>query len=786
MEVYINAAAQRFAHLLQRFAKIGFRGARIGLRTRSDIKSNLIELTQWARYRPISKHIYIVYGDTQEKIVSDCEFIANEAAGLGIAQHVIIEPMNEPDIEIDSKAWVDDPEGLGVATAAAWAKVGHTGVTVISPGVSNITSNGIEYARRMLSRMPGHIPFAFHRYVDDDLMVPVGGYDTRDDEMARVMEVAGGRELYVTETGQTETHYRTRPFPRCWQQERYMLSEDEVARQTVADMLYWSNTGKVKAVTYYQLNDGNDEGNPGHRQGWRHYQEAWDGQWKVVAQVTPEEIRKVDTEQFPETQAVRKPTVVMDRLFEPEPPPRSSFPCSISLFYGLSLGIDRDRFKATIDGLAGKVQEARLSMSTYTWGNPVGEPEVIPFKAGNHHNGYDNVVSQTFLDEMEVRLDYMVSKGVRPQLTLFWGGFQDMFVKNKGTKELHENAIRAFERAVMERGKNHPAVKYEWMNEMDHGHHLGFYGYSRRVECLRRHVPICKEVHPDALFGNSDGGHAPREWLNDHKAAYVREDGTLVNSKNEPYLDSNGNPLKAQHNKDQSYYDYRDVQELDMWHVHFPRDRVDVERIPRWCRGLWHLNGESFIFRAAGHSGKGFGQNDENIFLQTEAEYNEYPYNNSTRDWRMVGLSAYVALAAKSATTFHTHAGMFCRPEAGTQPIIDRVATAYQQRLTTFPLGGMASHNTGWQGAPVASYTGPFKAFCLSSGDDRREIIVTVLNPRQGELVFNLGHRAYVVKAYEITGEALATQEIGPGDGIRYRLPRVEYEHGCIVHLKAK
>jgi hypothetical protein len=104
-------------------------------------------------------------------------------------------------------------------------------------------------------------------------------------------------------------------------------------------------------------------------------------------------------------------------------------PLGISLFYGLSLGISRDRFQTVIDELASaEIRQCRLNMSTFTWDNDVGVPEVIPFKPGILHNGFSNEVSETFLDEMEWRLDHAVSKGVRPQVTLLWVGFMPIFL----------------------------------------------------------------------------------------------------------------------------------------------------------------------------------------------------------------------------------------------------------------------------------------------------------------------------------------------------------------------
>ncbi len=424
-------------------------------------------------------------------------------------------------------------------------------------------------------------------------------------------------------------------------------------------------------------------------------------------------------------------------------------PLGISLFYGLSLGISRDRFQTVIDELASaQIRQCRLNMSTFTWDNDAGVPEVIPFTSGNLYNGFSNEVSEAFLDEMEWRLDHAVSKGVRPQLTLLWGGFQPMFVENKGLKRLRENALGKYLRAVCERLRNHPAVTVELMNEIDHGHHLGFLTLDERKEFLKKWVSECKEIIPDALFSVSDGGHAPRGG-----------------------------------GESDSYFDYHDVKEIDYWNVHFPRDEVLSEGIPRWCRGIWHLNGEWHQFQAK-HGGRGgYGRNDENMFLQTEADRLEWPYRNSTRDWRMYGLHIFVAATAKAATTIHNQSGFFCRPGLGSEPIMS-VARSYATVMKDFSYESLASFNSTWNDSPIEAFDGPFKAFALTGGPNRRDMLLTVLNPREGTLTLDLG-RKYEARVYEITGEERKHERLPAGRTV-FRLPPTEWPHGCVVRLTAE
>ena len=743
MQFFLNAAARgEFGGFMDRFASMGFRGARFDVFDEAEFRANIAELARWVRKRPASKHIYLLHGDTAEEILQAADMVGYTARDLGIAEHVIIEPYNEPDL---SEAWGENPVGLGAVVAEIWRRLKDTGVELVSPGVSNVSAEALEYAKTMLEEIPLDVAFAFHRYVGSDLTEPHHDYESRGDEIGALNTIAGERRIYCTETGQTEVHQRRKPFPLCLSKEKYLLSEDEIARQIALDAQVWAESGDIEGVVYYQMNDGPDD-IPLHKFGWRHHDEPPGGPWKAVAQVMPPIIKELDPEGNPPIKSVTKPQIIDARIHEPETG-RDMLPISISLFYGLSLGIDRARFTATIDGLKGKVQEARLSMSTYGWGNDAGEPEVDPFLEGT------NKINPVFLDEMEWRIDYMTNAGIRPQVTLFWGGFKEKFVRSTVNKLLKDRAIEDFERAAMRRLRDHPACTVEWMNEIDHGHHMAFMGHAGRVEVLRRHIPFCKEEHPDALIGVSDGGHQP-----------VDEDGNLVNGEGG------------------TYFAYHSIPELDFWNVHFPRDKVEVERIPRWCRGLWHLSGEFFEFRQE-HPGKGYGRNDENIFLQTPEQHQQWPYNNSTRDWRMYLLQMYVALTAKAPTTIHSMAGFFCWPEAGTEPVVDIGARAFTKLLEGVPLNNLESYNSEWTGSPVRGYAGPFKAFSLVSGDDRASIIITVLNPREGTLTLDLRDKRYTLEAFEITGERIEEASIGPGERVTYTLPPTNWEHGCILKL---
>lgn len=462
-------------------------------------------------------------------------------------------------------------------------------------------------------------------------------------------------------------------------------------------------------------------------------------------------------------------------------------PLSISFFYALSTGIPRGRFVETVDNLAGKVQEARLSMSTFTWGNPVGEPEVVPFKTGTLHEGHSNRLDPNFLREMIWRVDYMLASGIRPQITVFWGGFQPLF---KDGDDVRDSAMKKFLTDLITPFKGYP-VKWEIMNEADHGHHLNFVGISRRRQIIRDMIRHAKGIDPDSHWGVSDGGHPPHEFLDERKTAWIvesKEHGghvlTVPHKPKEILFDANGEPKRPTKNKGAHYFDYHAIAELDDWKVHFPRDMVEVGGIPRWCRGLWHLNGESFEFQKH-HPGKGYGQNDENVFHQMPDDVREWhrPSSHDPTDWRMVGLMAYVSATARSCTTYHTHKGFFCRPGAGSDPVIDKVAPAFAGALEGFQHQGQVSFNTGWTGSPVTEYSGAYKCHILRSGDGR-DMLIVVLNPNQGSLALKVD-KAYTAEIREITGEIVRITDIPSGTS-RLSLPAMSWDHAAIIRLRAK
>lgn len=450
---------------------------------------------------------------------------------------------------------------------------------------------------------------------------------------------------------------------------------------------------------------------------------------------------------------------VLDNVLHDTGTARKEFELGISLFYAMSR--TREEYVSVLDELklAG-IRQVRLAGSTFTWDNPVGRENVIPFRPGttyvhkegvDKNKGVDPAADPAHLAELSWRLEMLVERGMRAQYTIFWGGMQPLFTTGpngkpghppgEGGRDIIWERVQTYLEDIARFFAKHPEHTLEIINECDHGHHLGKIGQSGRNEFLRRCANIIRLYHPQAVITASDGGRTP---------------------------EFEGDP----------YFRYNDVKELDYWNVHYPRDEVSVEGIPRWCRGSWHLYQDRDPFRKA-HGGRGgYGRSDENIFLTTQAEFEKWGYRGGTRDWQMYGTMLWVTTMAGAGLTLHTFKGFFCEPGL-TNDDIFRVVRGWNTITEDFDWHTAQSFNAGWVKSPVKGYDGAFKAFSLVSGGGK-SILVTVLNPKPGVLYFNLD-RERVATVYEIDGEPRGQWTIGPGAELW--LPEPKYQHALIVRL---
>lgn len=443
-----------------------------------------------------------------------------------------------------------------------------------------------------------------------------------------------------------------------------------------------------------------------------------------------------------------------------------------SLFYAMSPDVSRANYLLVIDFLQSVgIRMARFAQ-TFTWDNPPKMANIIPFRNGNaytHNEGVDKGKSVDWrpsdqhFSELEWRLDQAAQRGIHVQYTIFWGGMQPLFTRGADGKPGHPpgegghtvmwDRVEEYVRYIGRFFKQHKTHAIEIINEADHGHHLAKQGFEGRVKFLERCSKWILAEHPAAVITASDGGHAPRI------------DGRSSNPAPE------GSP----------YFDYNAVKNLSYWNVHFPRDTVTVQGFPRWARGSWHLYQDRGPFRET-HPTMGYGRSDENIFLTTEAEFKKWGYRGSTRDWRMYGLSWWVTAMTGAGFTVHNYKGFFCQTDIAEDPIFSQVARAFAEITAGFPWQGSSPFNTGWNGSPVKDYDGPFKCFTIVGGQNRRVILVTVLEAT-GVVTLDLD-RAYQARVFEITGETRRVTRVGPGL-VNLAVSGMSYGKGAIVRLDA-
>ncbi|MHA2337478.1 MAG: DUF4214 domain-containing protein [Candidatus Hodarchaeales archaeon] len=461
---------------------------------------------------------------------------------------------------------------------------------------------------------------------------------------------------------------------------------------------------------------------------------------------TEEEIREEikQSEEYKDKVQTKASTVsVIDNVLMDVQVERKEFELGISLFYAMSSDVTRTDYLSVINELAThRIRQVRFAGSTFTWDNPLKKANVIPFKSGNTYihdegldkgKGVDPIPDQKHFEELSWRLNELANKGIRAQYTVFWGGMKPLFT-NDG-RSIKWKRVETYLGYVARFFANRRAHTIEVINEADHGHHLARLGQDGRVEFLKRCCQIIRKYYPSAVITASDGGRQPT-------------------------------------NEGAPYFAYHEVQGLDYWNVHFPRDQIQVEGIPRWCRGSWHLYGDRYAFRK-GHKKGGYGRSDENIFLRTEDEAKKWGYRGATLDWRMYGTMLWVTTMAGCGLTLHTHKGFFCEKNVTTDSIF-QIVRGWNHITDGFSWHGASSFNTGWAHSPIKEYRGCFKAFILKG---HNSILVTVLNPNQGILYFDKGYAGTV---YEIDGDLIGsfskTEELS--------LPASKYPHALVIRME--
>jgi hypothetical protein len=208
--------------------------------------------------------------------VEDCCVKLRDLGYFNVAPEVqpAIEIGNEPDLAHDQ--WKDHPKLLAQTFNICFdlIRTYSAHCPVLSPSVSNLNQRGFTYLERMLT-VPLHreAAIAFHRYPHDgDPQKPHEGFGDRHQETSKLVQMAAGRDLWLTETGLTEGPHDGK-----------FHSEEFVAETYDSEARFWQAMPSLRAMTWYNINDG-----PSVEQIDHYGVRRLDGSWKPVArQVRP-------------------------------------------------------------------------------------------------------------------------------------------------------------------------------------------------------------------------------------------------------------------------------------------------------------------------------------------------------------------------------------------------------------------------------------------------------------------------------------------------------------------
>jgi len=197
---------------------------------------------------------------------------------LGFAgREIALEIGNEPDL--GHKRFKENPEELGGLYKEAIGVVKSFSASwhCLSPSISNLDEDSLDYLRRMA--LPVGSEIAFHRY-------PPGkgfwsrhrGFADRAAEVRALKRLANGAPLWCTELGWAELN------------PRYTLTEEEVAERIKQEVRYFWREQNVEALCLYQMNSSawkeSDSGD--HRRLSTYGARRPDGTWKPWATAVKE------------------------------------------------------------------------------------------------------------------------------------------------------------------------------------------------------------------------------------------------------------------------------------------------------------------------------------------------------------------------------------------------------------------------------------------------------------------------------------------------------------------
>jgi hypothetical protein len=186
-----------------------------------------------------------------------------------------IEAGNEEDLS--GKRWTRDPLGWArlVADVSIIAQ-SHGRIQVVSGGVSSLSRHAMGWLERSHVR-DLQVGVGYHQYRSTPPGEALDGYAWREDEFRALRDAAGGRDVWMTESGWS-TAKRTAGF---WPlRKTWAFTDDQVARYLRAEMSI-NAEHHARCFVTYQLNDGPDPSNDQDRFGIRRS----DGSLKPQARV---------------------------------------------------------------------------------------------------------------------------------------------------------------------------------------------------------------------------------------------------------------------------------------------------------------------------------------------------------------------------------------------------------------------------------------------------------------------------------------------------------------------
>lgn len=180
--------------------------------------------------------------------------VVRVAQDLGVSR-LLIEVGNEPDI--GHPDYARRPRDFTAAVAQTHAAVRQAGFsgTVVSGGVSNLSRERLAYLEQVVAGgLPPDVVIGFHRYPRGlGPERPHPGFGSRDDEWARLRQIAGPRAVACTEFGHHTARRRQGRLGVLRRRRR--LSDDDVADDILYDLRFFRDHGCLLSAVY-QLNDG--------------------------------------------------------------------------------------------------------------------------------------------------------------------------------------------------------------------------------------------------------------------------------------------------------------------------------------------------------------------------------------------------------------------------------------------------------------------------------------------------------------------------------------------------